>query len=212
MRWVGEAGGAQPLAASGPGQARPRLPHPAAALPRLVAAGCLSVEQARRAIRWEIILVIAASLGVSTGMETSGASGGGRRWVGVMCCCMVGWLWVCYWAGPAQDRGPAASSTVPTTPPVALPCGEPPPPVFPRRLPTRAAAIANGLVDIGRKAGGQGFIIVGGCANAAPGMVRGMRGRVFRPAARTSLHGKQTDQVPAPRSANPCVQPSTPPP
>lgn len=33
------------------------------------------MEQARRAIRWEIILVIAASLGVSTGMETSGASG-----------------------------------------------------------------------------------------------------------------------------------------
>ena len=59
--------------------------------------GCLSVEQARRAIRWEIILVIAASLGVSAGMETSGAS----------------------------------------------------------------AAIANGLVDIGRKAGGEGFIIVG---------------------------------------------------
>ncbi|PRW20813.1 Receptor of activated kinase C component of 40S small ribosomal subunit isoform A [Chlorella sorokiniana] len=58
--------------------------------------GCLSVEQARRAIRWEIILVIAASLGVSTGMESSGAS----------------------------------------------------------------AAIANGLVSIGRKAGGQGFIIV----------------------------------------------------
>ncbi|KAL4441024.1 hypothetical protein ABPG77_010455 [Micractinium sp. CCAP 211/92] len=58
--------------------------------------GCLSVEQARRAIRWEIVLVIAASLGVSAGMETSGAS----------------------------------------------------------------AAIANGLVDIGRRAGGQGFIIV----------------------------------------------------
>lgn len=58
--------------------------------------GCLSVEQARRAIRWEIVLVIAASLGVSAGMETSGAS----------------------------------------------------------------AAIANGLVDIGRKAGGSGFIIV----------------------------------------------------
>lgn len=54
------------------------------------------MEQARRAIRWEIILVIAASLGVSTGMETSGAS----------------------------------------------------------------AAIANGLISIGRNAGGSGFIIV----------------------------------------------------
>lgn len=39
----------------------------------------MSVEQARNAIRWEIVLVIAASLGVSSGMETSGASGEGRH-------------------------------------------------------------------------------------------------------------------------------------
>ena len=53
----------------------------------MILTGCLSVEQARRAIRWEIILVIAASLGVSSGMETSGASGecsqrGGSRSAG----------------------------------------------------------------------------------------------------------------------------------
>ena len=38
------------------------------------------MEQARRAIRWEIILVIAASLGVSTGMETS------AHLVSALCC------------------------------------------------------------------------------------------------------------------------------
>jgi di/tricarboxylate transporter len=48
--------------------------------------GCLSVEQARRAIRWEIVLVIAASLGVSTGMEQSGASGARGREHSSPCC------------------------------------------------------------------------------------------------------------------------------
>lgn len=98
------------------------------------------MEQARRAIRWEIILVIAASLGVSTGMETSGASGKRSMLL----------LRLHHLHAALLPPHPQWSHH-PATPLTARPTAHGVP----------AAAIANGLVSIGRKAGGQGFIIIG---------------------------------------------------
>lgn len=121
--------------------------------------GCLSVEQARRAIRWEIVLVIAASLGVSTGMEQSGASGAlmDRK---LLCLCCPAPL------RPARCRklrsrpGRLTAAAL-----LARPGGPRPdvqsssPPCSP--LPCRAAAIANGLVSGGRAIGSKAFVIIG---------------------------------------------------
>lgn len=53
------------------------LPSPAAAaivVAIMLLTGCMSPEQARRAIRWDVYLMIAGSFGVSAGLEQSGGA------------------------------------------------------------------------------------------------------------------------------------------